>query len=343
MSDLLVGLLTALMATNQPAAVSNLVTQTTGLKITVPDANDPVEKEFTKLMEDDDAALDEVDRWIQENHAFEAKGGGVPAAQLNDRIHARLNQVRKAYEDFLRRHPDHARAHIAFGSFLDNIQEEDASVAELEKARELDPKNPAAWNQLANYYGHRGPVKKALEYYEKAIQLDPTEPVYFRNMATTVFLFRKDAEEYYHIDEQQVFDKALGLYESAFKLEPNDFELAHDLAQTYYGIKPLRTEGALKAWTNAFNVATNDLERQGIYIHFARIHILSGHFAEAQQYLDKVTADYYKDLKKRVTRSLAWHQEDARTNAAAHATAPTNAATLTPGTNRSPVKTGPVE
>src|SRR5579872_5343501 len=40
-SDLLVGLLTALMATNQPAAVSNLVTQTTGLRVTVPDINDP--------------------------------------------------------------------------------------------------------------------------------------------------------------------------------------------------------------------------------------------------------------------------------------------------------------
>lgn len=308
------------MATNQPAAVSNLVTQTTGLTVTVPDPNDPVEKEFTKIMQDDDMALDDVDRWIKENNAFAAKGAGVPASQLNSRIHGRLDQVRKEYEDFLRRHPDHARAHIAFGSFLDNIHEEDASVAELDKAREIDPKNPAAWNQLANYYGHRGPVKKAFEYYARAIELDPTEPVYYRNMATTVFLFRKDAMEYYHINESQVFDKALGLYESAVKLQPNDFELAHDLAQTYYGIKPLRVEPALKAWTNAFNVATDDIERQGIYIHYARIHILSGHFAEAQQNLNMVTNDFYNDLKKRVTKSLAWHKEEARTNAAAVAT-----------------------
>ncbi len=32
------------MATNQPAAVSNLVTQTTGLTVNIPDPNDPVEK-----------------------------------------------------------------------------------------------------------------------------------------------------------------------------------------------------------------------------------------------------------------------------------------------------------
>ena len=81
----------------------------------------------------------------------------------------------------------------------------------------------------------------------------------------------------------------MGLYESAFKLDPNDFELARDLAQTYYGIKTSPRRGSLKAWTNAMNVATNDVERQGIYIHFARIHILSGHFAEAQQNLNMVT------------------------------------------------------
>jgi tetratricopeptide (TPR) repeat protein len=323
------------MATNQPAALSNLVTQTTGLTVTVPDTNDPVEKEFHKIMVDDDAALDQVDNWILENNAFAAKGAGVKATEMNDRIHARLDIVRNEYKDFLQRHPDHARAHLAYGSFLDNIHEEDASVAELDKARQLDPKNPASWNQLANYYGHRGPVTNAFAYYAKAIELDPTEPVYYRNMATTVYLFRKDAREYYHISEQQVFDKALGLYEQAFKLAPADFELAHDLAQTYYGIKPLRTDPALKAWTNAMNVATNELERQGIYIHLARVQLLSGRFTEAQQNLNAVTNDYYAELKKRVTRSLHQHQEDAKTNAAA--------ASPTPKTNGPPVKTGPVE
>ena len=44
------------MATNPPAAVSNMVLKKTGLSINVPDKNDPVEKEFQKLMSDDDAA-----------------------------------------------------------------------------------------------------------------------------------------------------------------------------------------------------------------------------------------------------------------------------------------------
>jgi Bacterial TSP3 repeat len=91
MSDLLIGLLSAALATNQPAAVSNLVTQTTGLSITIPDPNDPVEKEFQKLMEDDDAAQEEVEKWIHENMAFGAKGGGLTPVELNGRIDARFN------------------------------------------------------------------------------------------------------------------------------------------------------------------------------------------------------------------------------------------------------------
>jgi Flp pilus assembly protein TadD len=315
-STLLIGLLGALMATNPPAAVSNLVAQTTGISVKVPDANDPVEKEFKQLMTDDDAAMAEIDQWIRENTAFAEKGGGVPDTVLNARIDARLAAVKKSYEDFLARHPDHARAHIAYGSFLNDTRHPEDAEAEWEKARQLDPKNPAAWNELANLYGHEGPVAKAFEYYTKAIELDPTEPVYYQNLGTTVFLFRKDAMQFYKINEQQVFNKALDLYSNAMKYAPGDFDLAQDVARTYYGIQPFRTDDALAAWTNALNDATAGIEREGIQIHFARIKLKAGRFAEAQQHLDSVTNDIYKDLKQRVQRNLTEAEDKARgTNA----------------------------
>src|SRR4029078_1222259 len=118
----------------------------------------------------------------------------------------------------------------------------------MEKALELDPKNPAAWNNLANYYGHRSPVKKSFEHYAKAIELDPKEPVYYWNFGTTVYLFRKDAMEFYKIDEKQVFDKALDLYRKALKLDPTNFVLSSDYANSFYGTKPPRYEEGLKAW-----------------------------------------------------------------------------------------------
>ncbi|HKI70169.1 MAG TPA: hypothetical protein VKA67_11305 [Verrucomicrobiae bacterium] len=314
MNSLLAGLIGVMLATNQPTALSNLITQTTGAKVEVPNPDDPVEKEFQQIMREDDAAQAEVDGWIKENQKFAAEGAGVPNAELNQRILKRFEPVRLAYEGFIKRHPDHVGARIAYASFLEDIGDEQGEVQQLEKARELDPTDPAIWNNLANYYGHRSPVKKAFAYYAKAIELDPHESVYYFNLATTVYLFRKDAKEYYHINEQQVFDKAMKLYRAALKLDPTNFPLASDLAQSYYGIKPWRFEDALQAWTNALHIAHDDVEREGVYIHFARVNYLAGRLTQARAALTHVTNSMYGDLKARIERNINDKEAEEKSN-----------------------------
>src|SRR5262249_48372918 len=149
-----------------------------------------------------------------------------------------------SYENFLHRHPDSARGYLAYGSFLNEIGDEDGAMVQYENSKQIDPKNPAVWNQIANYEGEHGELTNAFTDYAEASRLDPTEPVYYQNFATTVYLYRKDAREFYHITEGQVFDKALGLYRQAMKLAPDDLVLATDYAESYYGIKPLRTNDA---------------------------------------------------------------------------------------------------
>jgi tetratricopeptide (TPR) repeat protein len=315
MDSFLAGLLGAVIATNQPAALSNFVAQKTGVSITVPNPNDPVEKEYQKLLAEDDASQAEVDKWIRDNQAFAANGAGVSQAELNRRIRERFESVRKAYEDFLKRHPKHVRARVAYGSFLGDTKDEEAAQEQWEKALKLDPNDPAVYNNLANIYGHIGPVKKAFQYYAKAIELNPLEPVYYHNFGTTVYLFRKDAREFYGIAEQEVFNKALELYSNAMKLDPTNFPLASDVAQTYYGIKPRRTEDALKAWTNALSIANDQIEREGVYIHFARIKLHAGRFDEARAHLNDITNEMYVDLKKRLYRNINELESEAkRTN-----------------------------
>jgi tetratricopeptide (TPR) repeat protein len=307
-SNLLIGVLGALVATNQPAALSNLITQTTGVSIAAIDTNNPVQTELQKIEDDDDAAAAEVDGWIRQNQEFAAKGAEIPAGELNRRIRARFEPSRKAYEDFIQRHPKYAQGRVAYASFLHDMGDEEGEMGQLVKAREIDPTIPSIWNNLGNYYGEHGPMTNAFICYEKAIQLDPTEPVYYHNFGTTVFLYRKDVKEFYHINEQQVFDKALMLYSNSTRLDPTNFELASDVAMTYYGIKPLRTNDALTSWTNTLGLAHDEIEREGVYLHFARIQIGAGNYTEAQARLDSVTNSMYDDLKKRLTRSLHDHQ-----------------------------------
>jgi tetratricopeptide (TPR) repeat protein len=312
-STLLAGLLGALVATNQPAAVSNLLVQSTGVSVTVPDPKDPVEKEFQQVMDLDDEAEAEVDKWIRDNDAFTAKGAGMSREQMRQRIQNRLDPVDKAYQEFIQRHPNHSRGRVAYASFLGDTKGEEAAEEQLEKALALDTNNAAIYNNLANIYGHSGPIKKAFEYYTKALQLNPLEPVYYHNYGTTVYLFRKDAEEFFHFSEQQVFGKALELYSNAMRLDPENFPLASDVAQTYYGIQPLRFDEALKSWTNALNIAHDEVEREGVYIHFARINMLAGRFTETHRFLNAVTNDMYAELKNRLTRNVN-EREKALTN-----------------------------
>jgi tetratricopeptide (TPR) repeat protein len=328
-SDLLIGVLSALLATNQPAALSNLVVKKTGLSVTVPDPNDPVEREFHKLMADDDAAQAEVDQWIQ-NRARKDQATEVEAAALQVKIRERFDRVKTAYETFLQRNPKHAGARLAYGSFLNDIGEEEAAHGHWEKARELDPANPAAWNNLANWYGHNGPVTNAFAYYAQAIALDPTEPVYFQNFATTVYLFRRDATNFFKITEQEVFERAMQLYRKALELDPKNFLLATDYAQSYYGFKPAKSadaeanrqaerrhaDEALVAWQTAFKLAGDDIERQGVLIHFARIQINAGRLEEARQHLGGVTNSMFNATKQNLTKKLERLEAEAKEKSA---------------------------
>jgi tetratricopeptide (TPR) repeat protein len=310
-------MLGALVTASRLAAATNLVAGPTNPSpAVVPEANDPVEKEYKKLMEDDDTAQAEVDEWIKDNQTAATRGAAVPTADLQRRIRERFDPIRKAYDDFIKRHPDHARARVAYGSFLGDLQDEEGAQEQWEKALALNTKDPAVYNNLANLYGHLGPVKKAFDYYAKAIELNPQEPIYYHNFGTTVYLFRKDAMDFYGITEQQVYDKALGLYSKALKLDPQNFPLASDVAQTYYGIKPLRLEDALKAWTNTLAIAHDEVEREGVYLHFARLKLMADRFAEVRAHLNAVTNDMYTVLKKRLVRHLNEQEQKGRgTNA----------------------------
>jgi tetratricopeptide (TPR) repeat protein len=313
-NNFLAGLVAALIATNAMAA-SNLVTQTTGAVTNTADPNDPAEKELKKIEAEEETARAEVDGWIRENNQFAEKGAAIPRRELNRRIMRRFDFVRTSYEDFLKAHPKHVKARVSYANFLADLGEEDEEMKQLEEARKLDPNDPDIWNSLGNYYGHNGEVTNAFVYYEKAISINPKEPIYYQNLAVTVYLYRKDAREHYGITEPQVFDKALDLYAKALTLDPTNFALASDLAQSYYGIKPLRTNDALVAWTNALAIAHDEVEREGVYIHLARIKMAAGRFEESHMHLNVVTNPVYNDLKTRLARNLAEREQQAKTNA----------------------------
>jgi len=324
MNVALVGALTLLLATNPPAALTNMVLEKTGLSLLASKTNDPVATELQSIMDEDDRAQDDIDRWIEE--ADEPKTGEslLKSITLRGRITQRIEPIKDRYRRFLDAHPTNAAAFLAFGSFLNAYGEEREAIEQWEKARQLDPKNPAPWNNLANSYAHIGPVTNSFFMYEEALRLRPNEPVYLHNFGTLVFLFRRDATNYFQCDEQAIFEKAFSLYQKAIQLDPQNFQLAADVAQTYYGWKlPKATNAvaalqaeqnlaatAMKAWTNALSLAPTDAEREGIQLHLARWNIRLGRWAEASNNLAAVTNEVHEPILNRLRKSLQNHQKE---------------------------------
>ena len=84
------------------------------------------------------------------------------------------------------------------------------------------------------------------------------------------------------------------------------------MAQTDYGIKPLRADAALKAWDHALKIARNGVEREGVYVHQARVQRDAGRFDEARRLLERVHIAKYNDLKTRLLQSIESKEKKAK-------------------------------
>ena len=333
MGDFLLGALILLVSTNPPAAVSNYVADhvlpiaalATGSQV---DPNDPVEREFRQLLEADEAAEQEIERLVADVPAPDPTRTPLPAAQreaIRQQLLKVINTQRERYEDFIRKHPRHVGARLAYGDHLSEHGEDHEVIEQLGVALELDPRNAVVWNNYAGYFGHVGPITNAFAAYERARELRPYEPLYHYNLGTVVFLYRVDAQEYYHCDETAVFERALELYREARRLAPRSFRYAFDYAQTFYGVKPVPAttpegrqaasdelvERALRAWEEALAIANNDTDREGIYLHFARWQIKGRRWDQARASLARATRPEHQAMKERLERSLTFREVEA--------------------------------
>lgn len=292
------------------SAETNAVVSTT-TSTNAPETPAQVQAQFEKLLAEDNAAQAEADGWVQNNAKFASQGGGISKEDLRLKVKLRFASVRRAYDEFLSKHPDHVSALLAYGSLLNDLADEAAAAVQWERASRLAPTNPATWNNLANHAASTGDQKKAFEYFEKSLSLAPDVSTYSRNLGSAIISFRTNAMSYYNLSEQAVLEKGLKLLTAARQKENDDFPLATEIAQIYYGIQPPRPDDALKAWDAAMKLALDDVERDGVRMHLARVNIQAGRFAEASRQLGLIKYDGYADLKHKLEAQLTKAQSDA--------------------------------
>ena len=341
MNDLLVGLLSALLSTNQTAVASNLLMKQTGIPLKI--AFDPLALELKRIMDLDDQAREEVDELLEKEKAPKSDQPEIKKLTTNTVIEKKLDAVKVAYEEFIAKHPTYAKAMNAFGAFLNETSNDDLALKEWLKAKELDPTDAAVWNNLGGYYAHNGGLTNAFTHYAKAISINPSEPSYLWNLGTLMYVYRSDASAFLKKEPLQVLEDAMAVYRRALKIETNNFLMSADYAQSFYGfpapqsgnaaadLKTLqdRAGQALTAWTNAHSLARDEVERQGVHLHYARWTMGMGRFTESRAALNAVTNLMYQLNKTTLLKKLA-NMESHATNTTPAAASPTPPAPASP-------------
>ncbi len=218
---------------------------------------------------------------------------------------ARLRRVEADYKHFVATHPGHAPATAAYASFLYDQGRHDGAVALWERALKIDPKFARAYNDLATHYGHCGRAADALRYHQKAFELDPTDPVFHFNWATTCILFRNDAKTVYGWNEEEIFRHSLDEFRKARDLAPQEYDYATSYAESFILWSKADWTEALTAWEYCREHAPTELERQRAYCQLARVCLKLDRPEEARAWLGKVTVGELQSQRELLARRLA--------------------------------------
>jgi tetratricopeptide (TPR) repeat protein len=99
-------------------------------------------------------------------------------------VQARTSDAKKAYDQLITTLPGDARAHVARGQFRQTATGDAVgAVADYQKAVELDPKYPAAYNFLAFALADEGKLDEAAAALKKYVDLAPNEPNAYDSLA----------------------------------------------------------------------------------------------------------------------------------------------------------------
>jgi len=252
------------------------------------------ERQFRFLLSRGDELRDQKDQF----------NTATPPAVIH-RWKAQLKRLERDYQHFLHDHPQHARAMVAYGGLLSDEVDEDEGARWWEKAIAADPREPYAYNDLANVYGHEGQAARALRYYQTAIDLTPTEPIFRFNWATTCQLFRNESHAVYGWSVDEIFQHSLEQFRSARDLDPQNYDFSSTYAETFYQLPKPDWPGAYEAWQFCLRQPIDDRQRAFVYGQLARVCIRQGRLDEAKQWVEKISGTDQMSIRHLIERKIS--------------------------------------
>jgi Flp pilus assembly protein TadD len=118
----------------------------------------------------------------------------------------RADEAARAFLELTRSHADLGGPHANLGIIYRQTGKPAEAVTELERAVQLNPQQPVFLNQLGIAYRQQGQFAKARGAYEKAIELDPGYPSPYLNLGILFDLYFWDSKR-----ALELYDRYLAL------------------------------------------------------------------------------------------------------------------------------------
>ncbi len=223
---------------------------------------------------------------------FEVPVDPQKGEQLERDITAAFAELAALYEEYLKEHPEDARAHYDLGVlwYHEGENEDQARTLWL-RTLQLDPDYHPAHNSLAVHYADTGKHDKALRHVSRALELDPNVAMYHFNAATFYFNFRTTAMKMFDWDLGRCWQKVVSEYEEALRLDPGNYVFARDYAQSFYFAVHFKVEPdysrAREVWKQALGAALSASERAMVCTHLARVSLCLHDYGAAREYLEQ--------------------------------------------------------
>ncbi len=146
-------------------------------------------------MSPDSSASDQIRHFEQQ---YRRRPDSLVFARLAD-AHRKAGQPERALdilEDGLVRHPDYPSGHIVRARALRDLGRVEETLESFRRVLELDPGNLVAVGELAGLADERGDTAEARHWYERLVQVDPTNHDAQRRIAELEAATESSADEW---------------------------------------------------------------------------------------------------------------------------------------------------
>lgn len=215
----------------------------------------------------------------------------------------RIQQVNSSFDLFVRDNPDYVPGLVAYGLFLRDGGMNAKALTLFEHADALNPNLAVVKNELGNFAAEAGRPLDARPYFEAALRLAPTEPLYHYQLGTLLYEARDDFLK--SGESRARLDQAMqNAFRRAAELAPDNVAFAYRYAESFYDLATPRWDEALALWQALEKRVDPGVARQTIRLHEANVLIKDEKFAAAEAVLNTVTEKVLAGQKEKLVAQL---------------------------------------